>query len=207
MKTEDLIPAGDRAKRHLRIAQALAMLSKTRAPSLSRVRDALARVQGNQPAVAMAFILEYSKHHPLHERGDWLNAADEALQQYRLSDDADLKEAELARAHIEHEVSLQKAEIERIERMRERFSMVILYLLVTLLMTGVAYFGYTLVKGLNDRDKEKGKPSVENITPEAKGFEKAAEKKAEEKTASEKESKSDAKMADKDRKPATPSGK
>lgn len=207
MKAEDLIPAGDRAKRHLRVAQALAMLAKTRAPSLSRVKDALARVQGNQPAVAMAVILEYSKRHPLHERGDWLKAAGEALQEYRLSEDADQKEAELARDHIEHEISLHKAEMERIERMRERFSMAILGLLVTLLITGIVYFGYTFVKGLNERDNEKGKPSVENIAPDAKGVEKPAEKKAEEKTAGEKASKPDAKKADKDRKPATPSGK
>lgn len=207
MKAEDLIPAGDRAKRHLRIAQALAMLSKTRAPSLSRVKDALARVQGNQPAVAMAVILEYSKRHPLYERGDWLKAAGEALQEYRLTDDADQKEAELARDHIEHEVSLHKAEMERIERMRERFSMAILCLLVSLLMTGIAYFGFTFVKGLNDRDNEKEMPSVKNIAPVEKGVEKTTEKNAEEKAGSEKASKPDAKKADKDRKPATPSGK
>ena len=202
MKAEDLIPAGDRAKRHLRVAQALAVLSKNRPYSLSQVRDALSRVQGNQPAVAMAIILQYSKRHPLHERGEWLKAAGEALQEYRLSDDADKKEAGLARDHIEHELELFKAEIERIETMRERFSLALLCLLVTLILTSLGYFGYTFVQGLRTPDTEQGKASVEKTVAEKNGGEKPSEKKPDEKAGTEKTTKGQPKKSDKEKKPA-----
>jgi len=154
MKAEDLVSPGDRAKKNLRVAQALAALStKGRQPALSTVKEALTKVQGPQPAVAMAIILQYSKRHPLHERGEWLKAAGETLQEYRLSDYADQKEAELAQDYIEHEHALYEAEIERIEKMRERFSLAILCLLVTVLLTSLVYFGYTFVQGMNQDDK------------------------------------------------------
>ena len=206
MKAEDFNPGG-RAKRHLRVAQALALLSKNRAPSLGRVRDAISRVQGNQPAVAMAIILEYSKRHPLHERGEWLKAAGEALQEYRLSDDADQKEAELARDYIEHELTLYKAEIERIEKMRERFSLAILFLLVALMLVSLSYFGYTLLQGLNNPNKDQEKPTTEKVAAEKKGTEKLPEKKPEEKHGAEKTSKSEPKKTEKEKKPSKPPGK
>ncbi len=145
MKPEDLIPDGDRAKRHLRIAQALAILSKTRAPTLDRVREALSRVQGNQPAVAMAIILAYSKRHPLREREEWLKAAVDALQQYQLSDEADKKEAELAKDYLENEIAAYNAEIQRIEKIRERSSLGILLLLLLLIAGGLIYIGYSFI--------------------------------------------------------------
>lgn len=206
MKAEDFNP-GARAKRHLRVAQALALLSKNRAPSLGRVRDAISRVQGNQPAVAMAIILEYSKRHPLHDRGEWLKAAGEALQEYRLSDDADQKEAELARDYIEHELTLYKAEIARIEKMRERFSLAILFLLVALMISAIVTFGYMFVQGLNNPNKDQEKPAIEKPAAEKKEAEKPPEKKPEEKHGAEKASKAEPKKADKEKKLATPPGK
>ena len=165
MKAEDLIPAGDRAKKHLRVAQALATLStKGRQPALSTVKEALAKVQGPQPAIAMAVILQYSKRHPLHERGEWLKAAGEALQEYRLSDYADQKEAELAHEQIEHQTALHKAELSRIDKMRERFSLALLILLVSLMLMTIGYFGYTFVQGIKSDAKEEVKAAVEQPT-------------------------------------------
>jgi hypothetical protein len=171
MKAEDFIPAGDRAKKNLRVAQALATLStKGRQPALSTVKAALAKVQGPQPAVAMAIILQYSKRHPLHERGEWLKAAGETLQEYRLSDYADQKEAESAQDYIKHEHALYEAEIERIEKMRERFSLAILCLLVTVLLTSLSYFGSTFVQRMKQNDKKPPqavgeKPADKKTTP------------------------------------------
>lgn len=164
MKAEDLIPAGDRAKKSLRVAQALATLStKGRQPALSTVKEALTKVHGPQPAVAMAIILQYAKRHPLHERGKWLIAAGEALQEYRLSEYADQKEAELAYEQIEHQTALHKAELSRIDKMRERFSLALLCLLVSLMLTGLAYFGYTVFQSINSASKEPEKhTAVEN---------------------------------------------
>lgn len=165
MKAEDLIPAGDRAKKHLRVAQALATLStKGRQPALSTVKEALAKVQGPQPAIAMAVILQYSKRHPLHERGEWLKAAGEALDEYRLSDYADQKEAELAHEQIEHQTALHKAELSRIDKMRERFSLTLLILLVSLMLMTIGYFGYTFVQGIKSDAKEEVKAAVEQPT-------------------------------------------
>ena len=168
MKAEDFIPAGVRAKKNLRVAQALATLStKGRQPALSTVKEALTKVQGPQPAVAMAIILQYSKRHPLHERGEWLKAADETLQEYRLSDYADQKEAELAQNYIEYELTLYKAEIERIEKMRERFSLAILCIVVTVLLTSLYYFGSTFVQGTK-LDAEKPAQAGDQKQPDKK---------------------------------------
>lgn len=165
MKAEDLIPAGDRARKHLRVAQALATLStKGRQPALSTVKEALTKVQGPQPAVAMAIILQYSKRHPLHERGKWLIAAGEALQEYRLSDYADQKEAELAHEQIEQHTGLYKAELSRIEKMRERFSLALLCVLVAALLMTIGYFGYIFVQGIKSDAKEEVKAAVEQPT-------------------------------------------
>jgi hypothetical protein len=168
MKAEDFIPAGVRAKKNLRVAQALATLStKGRQPALSTVKEALTKVQGPQPAIAMAIILQHSKRHPLHERGEWLKAADETLQEYRLSDYADQKEAELAQDYIGHELTLYKAEIARIEKMRERFSLAILCLLVTVLLTCLAYFPYKLLKE-KEQDDKKPSPALGEKQPDNK---------------------------------------
>jgi len=203
MKAEDLIPAGDRAKKSLRVAQALATLStKGRQPALSTVKEALAKVQGPQPAVAMAIILQYSKRHPLHERGEWLKAAGEALQEYRLSEYADQKEAELAYEQIEHQTALHKAELSRIDKMRERFSLALLCLLVSLMLTGLAYFGYTVVQSINSASKEPDKHTAEKIT-----VEKSPGNKADENKAAQKSPPNDPKQANKDKKIAPPPGK
>jgi hypothetical protein len=171
MKAEDLISPGDRAKKNLRVAQALAALStKGRQPALSTVKEALTKVQGPQPAVAMAIILQYSKRHPLHERGEWLKAAGETLQEYRLSDYADQKEAELAQDYIEHEQALYEAEIERIEKMRERFSLAILCLLVTVLLISLYFFVRNFAQEMKQDDKQPPqavgeKPADKKTTP------------------------------------------
>lgn len=212
MKAEDLIPAGDRAKRHLRVAQALAMLSKSRAPSLSLVKDALSRVQGNQPAVAMAIILEYSKRHPLHERGDWLKAAGEALQEYRLSDDADQKEAELARGHLEHEIAAYNAEILRLEKLRERLSMGILLLLLLLMAGTLIYIGYSFNSKQEGEETKKDKPATPK-TAEVKQADakpvpgKTNDKKPDSKREAEQAPAAEVKKTDKDAKHTKPAGK
>lgn len=212
MKAEDLLSEGERAKRHLRVAQALAMLSKMRAPSLNRVKGALSRVQGNQPAVAMAVILEYSKHHPLHERGVWLEAAGMALQEYRLSEDADQKEAELARDHIEHELSLYKAEIERIEKIRERFSLALLFALVAAMIAGLVYIGYSFAPPDTAMSSEADKSTTPKKNDEKTAAPKTDPDKtkaphAEGKSTAEKPKPAETKKTDKDSKSANPVGK
>lgn len=203
MKAEDLIPAGDRARKHLRVAQALATLStKGRQPALSTVKEALTKVQGPQPAVAMAIILQYSKRHPLHERGKWLIAAGEALQEYRLSDYADQKEAELAHEQIEQHTGLYKAELSRIEKMRERFSLALLCVLVTAILMTIGYFGYTFVQSINTGSKDPTQATVEKTA-----VEKSSEKKADENKAAPKPLQNDPKQTNKDKKPVKPVGK
>jgi hypothetical protein len=212
MKAEDLIPAGDRAKRHLRVAQALAHLSKIRTPSLSQVKDALAKVQGNQPAVAMAVIMEYSKRNPLHLRGEWLRAADEALQLYRLSDDADQKEAELARDRIKQEIEAYNAEMERIEKLRERLSMGILFLLLLLMAGALIYIGYAFIPKPEGAETKTEKPAATkpaetkkaDAKPEAG---KTVDKKPEPKHEADKAPAAEVKKTDKDAKPTKPAGK
>ena len=142
MKAEDLISPGDRAKRSLRIAQALAELAKARSPSLPKLQETLSRVAGTQPAVAMAFIMEYANRQPLHERGPWFSAAAEMLSQYRLSEDADLQEADRVQEYLSAQKMLYQEECERRERNRERREMVVLSLLVTLIITLLGYSAF-----------------------------------------------------------------
>ena len=216
MKTEDLIPAGDRAKRHLRVAQALAQLSKTRTPSLNQVKEALSKVEGNQPAVAMAVILEYSKRHPLHLRGEWLDACVDALKRYALSDDAEKVDAGLARDHLEHEISAYNAEILRLEKLRERLSLGILSLLILLMAGGLIYIGYAFIPKQEDEKPKADKP-VESKTAETKKADakpdaktdagKKSDKKPEPKREADKTPAPETKKADKDAKPTKPTGK
>jgi len=175
MNPEDLIPAGERAKRHLRVAQALTMLSRSRAPALSSVLFALERVRGPQPAVAMAIILEYSRRQPLHERAAWLEEASGLLGQHRLGEDADQKEVELAEQHIQGEKAAVKAEVERIDRNRERLSLLLLALLVSLGIATLALFTYNFVQKLRKEDEAQGAPAA------VKTADKALEKKPAEK--------------------------
>lgn len=201
MNAEEHLTEGERAKRHLRVAQALAVLSKTRNPSLTSVQDAVSRLQVNQPAVAMALILAYAKRHPLHERGEWLKSAAESLRAYRLGDAADQKEADLAHEHIEHELDLHKAELRRIENLRERFSMALLVLLVTSMIACLIYLGYAYWTSASQESKDPVKPVAEQ----------PADKKNDPKTATAKptptSSKAETKPAETDKKTAKPTGK
>jgi hypothetical protein len=164
MNSEDLLSEGERAKRHLRIAQVLALLAKSRRPSLVEVQAATTRLQAKQPAVAMAIILAHAKRQPLHERGDWLKAGAEALHAYRLGDGADQKEADLAHEHIEREIFLHKAELARLEKLRERVSLALLCLLVTAMLVTIGYFGYTFVQGIKQDAKEPAQAVIEQPT-------------------------------------------
>lgn len=167
MNTEEHLTEGERAKRHLRVAQALAQLAKIRRPSLDEVKAATTRLQAKQPAVAMAIILAQAKRQPLHERGDWLDAAAGALREYRLGDGADQKEAELALEHIEKQTSLHKAELARIEKMRGRFSLALLCLLVTAMLLGLILIGINYAQNQPDKGTEKEKTAAA-ITKEDK---------------------------------------
>jgi hypothetical protein len=160
MKAEDLLSEGERAKRHLRVAQALALLTKSRKPSFFEVQAATTRLQAKQPAVAMAIILAHAKRQPLHERGEWLDAAKDALHAYRLSDGADQKEAELAHEHIEKELSLHKAELARLEKLRERLSLALLCLLVAGMLLGLILIGINYAQSQPDKGTEKEKPAA-----------------------------------------------
>lgn len=212
MKAEDLLSEGERAKRHLRVAQALALLTKSRKPSFLEVKAATTRLQAKQPAVAMAIILAHAKRRPLHERGDWLDAATEALRAYRLGDGADQKEAELAHEHIEKETSLHKAELARIEKMRERFSLALLCVLVTAMVAALIYVGYSFAP----RDTAKPSEAAKTTTTK-KNDEKAVSPKADQakttaphtegKPAPEKPTHTEVKKTDKDSKKANPVGK
>lgn len=201
MNVEEHLTEGERAKRHLRVAQALAVLSKTRNPSLTSVQDAISRLQVNQPAVAMALILAYAKRHPLHERGEWLKSASESLRAYRLGDAADQKEADLAHEHIEHELALHKAELRRIENLRERFSMALLVLFVTSMIACLIYLGYAYWPTESQESEDPAKPVAE----------KSADKKNDPKMATAKttpaSAKAEAKPAETDKKTAKPTGK
>lgn len=216
MKAEDLIPAGDRAKRHLRVAQALAQLSKTRTPSLNQVKEALSKVEGNQPAVAMAVILEYSKRHPLHLRGEWLDACVEALRRYALSEDAEKVDAGLARDHLEHEISAYNAEILRLEKLRERLSMGILSLLLLLMAGGLIYIGYAFIPKPEGEEPKGEKPAPAKTAetkkadakPDAKtDAGKKSDKKPEPKREADKAPAAEVKKTDKDAKNTKPAGK
>jgi hypothetical protein len=197
MNSEDLLSEGERAKRHLRIAQVLALLAKSRRPSLVEVQAATTRLQAKQPAVAMAIILAHAKRQPLHERGDWLKAGAEALHAYRLGDGADQKEADLAHEHIEREIFLHKAELARLEKLRERVSLALLCLLVIVLLTSLGYVGYTFVQDAKE--------------PAQAVVEKPADKKADTKPAAAKTppapTKAEPKPAEPDKKTAKPANK
>jgi hypothetical protein len=201
MKAEDLLSEGEKAKRQLRVAQALALLTKSRKPSLAEVKAATTRLQAKQPAVALAIIMDYAKRQPLHERGDWLQAAAQALREYRLGDGADQKEAELAHEHIDHERGLHKAELARIKKMREGLSLALLCLLVTLMLATLGYYGYQFLQGIKQDAKEPAKSPVE----------KSADKKPDPKPATEKtppaSAKAETKPAEPEKKTAKPSGK
>jgi hypothetical protein len=201
MNAEEHLTEGERAKRHLRVAQALAALSKTRNPSLKSVQDAVSRLQVNQPAVAMAIILAQAKRQPLHERGEWLKSAAESLRAYRLGDAADQKEADLAHEQIERELGLHKAELTRLEKMRERFSLALLCLLVASMIAGLVYLGYTFWPTEKQESKEPAKHAAEKQT----------DKKIDPKTATAKttpaSNKAETKPAETDKKTAKPTGK
>ncbi len=167
MKAEDLLSEGEKAKRHLRVAQALALLAKSRKPSLAEVQAATTRLQAKQPAVALAIIMDHAKRQPLHERGHWLQAAAQALREYRLGEGADQKEAELAHEHIDHERGLYKAELARIEKMREGFSLALLCLLVAGMLLGLILIGINYAQSRPEKGTEEGKPAS-TITTEEK---------------------------------------
>jgi hypothetical protein len=139
----------------------LALLAKSRRPSLVEVQAATTRLQAKQPAVAMAIILAHAKRQPLHERGDWLKAAAATLHAYRLGEGADQKEAELAHDHIERETFLHKAELARLEKLRERFSLALLCVLVTSMLAGLVYVGYSVLKERKPDTKEPAQSAVE----------------------------------------------
>jgi len=160
----------------------------------------------------MAIILEYSKRHPLHERGEWLKAAGEALQEYRLSDDADQKEAELARDYIEHQVLSYNAEILRLEKLRERFSMGILFLLLLLMAGTLIYIGYSFNAKQEGEETKKDKPttpkSAETKPADTKSDAgKIGNKKSEPKREPDKAPADEVKKTDKDAKPTKSAGK
>jgi hypothetical protein len=146
MKAEDLISPGDRAKRSLRIAQALAELAMARSPSLPKLQETLTRVAGTQPAVAMALIMEYANRQPLHLRGPWFSAAAEMLNQYRLSEDADLQEADRAQEYLSAQNMLHQEELKRREQNRERWELAVLSLLVALILTLLGHSAILFMK-------------------------------------------------------------
>lgn len=212
MKAEDLLSEGERAKRYLRVAQALALLTKSRKPSLHEVQEATTRLQAKQPAVAMAIILAHAKRQPLHERGTWLEAAAKALREYRLGDGADQKEAELAHEHIEKETSLHKAELDRIEKMRGRFSLALLCLLVAAMIAGLIYVGYSIAQRDTAKPSEADKSTTTKKIDEKPVAPKTdpAKTKAlhnEGKSPAQKPAPVEAKKTDKDSKTAKPVGK
>jgi hypothetical protein len=212
MKAEDLLSEGERAKRHLRIAQALAQLAKSRRPSLVEVQAATTRLEAKQPAVAMAIILAHAKRQPLHERGDWLKAAAEALHAYRLGDGADQKEAELAHEHIERETSLHKAELARLEKLRGRFSLALLSVLVTAMVAALIYVGYSFAPRDTAKPNEADKTTTTKKNDEMTVAPKANQAKTtaphtEGKPATEKPTPAEAKKTDKDSKKANSVGK
>jgi hypothetical protein len=212
MNVEEHLTEGERAKRHLRVAQALAVLSKTRNPSLTSVQDAISRLQVNQPAVAMALILAYAKRHPLHERGEWLKSASESLRAYRLGDAADQKEADLAHEHIEEETSLHKSELARREKLRERLSLALLCLLVAGMLLGLIMVGINYAQSQSDKGTEKEMPALAITTedkstpPKAEGS-KPKDPQSGTKPPADKPKPAESKKPDKDSNPANPAKK
>jgi hypothetical protein len=173
MNAEEHLTEGERAKRHLRVAQALALLTKSRKPSFFEVQAATTRLQAKQPAAALAIIMAHAKRQPLHERGDWLEAAAKALREYRLGDGADQKEADLAHEHIEKETSLHKAELARLEKLRERLSLALLCLLVAGMLLGLILVGINYAQSQPDKGTEKEKPAATTTTEDKSASTKA----------------------------------
>jgi hypothetical protein len=212
MKAEDLLSEGERAKRHLRVAQALALLTKSRKPSFFEVQAATTRLQAKQPAVAMAIIMAHAKRQPLHERGAWLEAAAKALREYRLGDGADQKEAELAHEHIEKETSLHKAELARREKLRERLSLALLCLLVAGMLLGLIMVGINYAQSQPDKGTAKEKPAATTTTEDKSASTKAEGSKPKDpqsgtKPPAEKPKAAESKKPDKDSHPANPAKK
>ena len=212
MKAEDLLSEGERAKRHLRVAQALALLTKSRKPSFLEVQAATTRLQAKQPAVAMAIILAHAKRQPLHERGEWLEAAEKTLHAYRLGDGADQKEADLAHEHIANETTLHKAELARREKLRERLSHLLLGILVDGMLLGLILVGINYGQSQTDKGAEKEKPVAKTTTedksapPKAEGS-KPKDPQSGTKPPADKPKPAESKKPDKDTHPANPAKK
>jgi len=161
MKPEDFKQPGERAKRLLRVAQALTVLSKNKAPTLSQVNDAIIRLKGRQPAVAMALLFEYAKRRPLNERIEWLNATKDALKEYRLSEDADKEAAKLVSEYLEQQLEICEAEIEKQEKISERISMIYLGIGVILILSLLGYIAYSRPQKNDSGDKKTETPIIE----------------------------------------------
>jgi hypothetical protein len=161
MKAEDFKQPGERAKRLLRVAQALTVLSKSKAPTLSQVNNAITRLKGRQPAVAMALLFEYAKRRPLHKRIEWLNATQDALKEYQLSEDADKEAANQVSKYLEQQVEICEAEIEKKEKISERISMVYLGIGVILILSLLGYIVYNLTQKNDSGDKKTETPIIE----------------------------------------------
>lgn len=177
MKAEDFKQPGERAKRLLRVAQALTVLSKSKAPSLNQVNETITPLKVRQPAVAMALLFEYAKRQPLHKRLDWLNATQDALEEYRLSEDADKDAASRVSEYLEQEVELCEAEIEKQEKIRERVSMIFLVIATVLILGMLSFVAYRF-KQKNESGNKKPETAVSEKTS-------SAENTVSEKTASE----------------------
>ena len=164
MKPEDFKQPGERAKRLLRVAQALTVLSKSKAPTLSQVNDAITRLKGRQPAVAMALLFEYAKRRPLHERIEWLNATQDALKEYRDSEDADNEAAKLVSEYLKQQLEICEAEIEKQEKISDRISMVYLGIGVILILSLLGYIAYSRPQKDDSGDKKTETPIIEKTS-------------------------------------------
>ena len=110
--------------------------------------------------------------------------------------------AELAHEQIEQHTGLYKAELSRIEKMRERFSLALLCVLVTAILMTIGYFGYTFVQSINTGSKDPTQATVEKTA-----IEQSSEKKADENKAAPKPPQNDPKQTNKDKNPVKPAGK
>jgi hypothetical protein len=161
MKAEDFKQPGERAKRLLRVAQALTVLSKSKAPTLSQVNDAITRLKGRQPAVAMALLFEYAKRRPLHKQIDWLNATQDALKEYRDSEDADKEAVNRVSEYLKQQLEICEAEIEKQEKIRERVSMIYLGIATMLIIGVFGYILYSYTQKNDSGDKKTETPIIE----------------------------------------------
>ena len=160
MKAEDFKQPGERANRLLRVAQALTVLSKSKAPTLSQVNNAITRLRGRQPAVAMALLFEYAKRRPLHKRIEWLNATQDALKEYQLSEDADKEATTQVSEYLERQLEICEAEIEKQEKISERISMVYLGIAVILILSLLGYIAYNPQQKNDSGDKKTETPII-----------------------------------------------